>query len=187
MIVIETSLAGKALNHKVDSSVLRGLIKISGGAMILYLIMKVADMAVRGTLVNVLAFDLPSILFLCELVLCCLVPIIIAFSPLSGSRQGVLAFAILTVSGVVLNRFNVLFTGMGSYLNQYGGHYFPAWTEILVSLGLVSIACLAYLFIAENFNILGHHSVEAVKDKKTGAGNVKTAPQLNQLGTQAGK
>ena len=188
MIIIESSLAGKALNHQVDTSVLQGLVRISGGAMILYVILKIADMSVRGTFAHVLAFDLPSIMFLAELILGCILPIIIAFSSLSGTRKGLIGFGILTVAGVVMNRFDVLFTGMGSYLNQHGGHYFPAWTEVIVSLGLVSIACLAYLFIAENFNILGHHESEAVaaKGAKTGAAKRRAVPP-SHIERQAGK
>ncbi|AET70344.1 polysulfide reductase [Desulfosporosinus orientis DSM 765] len=160
MIIVESTLAGKAFNHQVDISVLRGLARISGGAMILYLVLKVVDIAVKGTLANVFAFDLPSILFLCELVFGVIIPIIIAFSSLSSTRKGLIWFGILNVAGVVLNRFDVVFTGLGKHLNQHGGYYFPAWTEFIVSLGLVSIACLAYLFIVENFNIIEHQGTE---------------------------
>jgi Polysulphide reductase len=162
MIIVESTLAGKAFNHKVDIPVLRGLARISGGAMLLYLILKIADMAVKGTFANAFAFDLPSIMFLSELAFGVILPIIIAFSSLSSTRTGLIWFGILDVAGIVLNRFDVVFTGMGKYLNQYGGHYFPAWTEFVVSLGLVSIACLAYLFIVENFNIIGHQGSESV-------------------------
>ena len=167
MIIIESSLAGKALHHKVDISVLRGLARISGGAMIVYLIVKIVDVALRGTFANVFAFDVPSIMFLCELGFGVIIPIIIAFSSLSSTRKGLMWFGILNVGGVILNRFDVVFAGMGKYLNQYGGYYFPAWTEIIVSLGLVSLACLAYLFIAENFNIIGHQASEPVEDVMT--------------------
>lgn len=167
MIIIESALAGKAFNHKVDISVLRGLARISGGAMILYLILKIVDIAIRGTFANVFAFDLPSIMFLSELGFGVIIPIIIAFSSLSSTRKGLLWFGLFSVTGVILNRFDVVFAGMGKYLNQYGGYYFPAWTEIIVSLGLVSIACLAYLFLVENFNILGHQGSEHAEDIDT--------------------
>lgn len=164
MIIIESSLAGKAFNHKIDVSVLRGLARISGAAMILYLTLKIVDIAIKGTFANVFAFDLPSIMFLSEMFFGVIIPIIIAFSSLSSTRKGLIWFGILNVSGVILNRFDVLFTGMGKHINQYGGSYFPAWTEVVVSLGLVSIACLAYLFIVENFNIIGHHGSEHGED-----------------------
>ncbi|WP_434511106.1 NrfD/PsrC family molybdoenzyme membrane anchor subunit [Desulfitobacterium sp. AusDCA] len=168
MIIIESSLTGKAFDHHVDISVLRGLVRISGGAMLLYLLLKLVDMAVKGTFPNVFAFDFPSIMFLIELFFGVIIPIIIAFSSMSGTRKGLLWFGILDVAGVILNRFNVLFTGMGKYLNQYGGHYFPAWTEIIVSLGLTSIACLIYLFIVENFNIINHSGSESMNGDMTG-------------------
>jgi len=163
MIALESSLSGKAFNHQVDPSVLKGLIRISGAVMIVYLAMKVIDLAVAGEIANAFAFDFQSIMFLIELGLGVLVPILIAFSKSAGTKKGQIIFGLLTVGGVVMNRFNVVMTGMGEYLNKYGGHYFPAWTEFVVSAGLVSIACLAYLFIAENFSILDHRGSEPVK------------------------
>lgn len=167
MIALETSLSGKAFNHQVEVPVLRGLVRISGGVMIVYLAMKIIDLAVRGMFAKAFAFDFVSIMFLLELGLGVVVPIIIAFSSLANSRKWLIIFGLLNVGGVVLNRFNVVFTGMGEYLNRYGGHYFPAWTEFAVSLGLVSIACLVYLFIAENFSILDHRGSEPVKGVMT--------------------
>ncbi|NMA69860.1 MAG: Ni/Fe-hydrogenase cytochrome b subunit [Desulfitobacterium sp.] len=183
MIIVESRLSERAVGHKVETSVFRGLAKISGGVMILYLILKIGDMAVRGTFANAFAFDLQSVLFLCEIVFGCLIPIIIAFSSLGKTRNGLLWFGILTVSGVVLNRFNVLFTGMGGYLNRFGGSYFPAWTEFIVSLGLVSMACLAYLFVVENFNVLGHKSDKAKKEEQV---EIKIYPSTATY-EQAGK
>lgn len=160
MIVVESSLSNLAFSHRPEIPVLRGLVKIAGGAMLLYLILKIVDMAVKGTFAAAFAFDFQSIMFLLELGLGVVVPIIIAFSSMSGTRNGLLWFGILDVFGVVMNRFNVVFTGMGQYLNRDGGYYFPAWTEFVVSLGLVSIACLVYLFIVENFSILEHRGDE---------------------------
>ncbi|NLI92104.1 MAG: hydrogenase, partial [Peptococcaceae bacterium] len=132
-------------------------------AMVVYLALKVIDLAATGEIANAFAFNFTSIMFLIELGLGVLVPIIIAFSGSAGTKKGQIIFGLLTVGGVVMNRFNVVMTGMGEYLNKYGGHYFPAWTEFVVSAGLVSIACLLYLFIAENFSILDHRGSEPVK------------------------
>lgn len=156
MIVLEGRLSGQAFNHKVDSGVIKGLIKIAGVAMVVYLVLKVVDLAVSGEVANAFAFNFPSTMFLIELVFGVVIPIGIAFSKASGTQNGQLVFGLLTVAGVIMNRFNVVMTGMGQYLNHYGGHYFPAVTEFIVSAGLVSIACLAYLFIVENFSILEH-------------------------------
>ncbi|HHV65874.1 MAG TPA: Ni/Fe-hydrogenase cytochrome b subunit [Peptococcaceae bacterium] len=164
MIILESALSGRAFNHKVDPRVFQGLMKISGGVMIVYLGLKIIDLVVAGELAKAFAFDFVSIMFLLELVCGVAIPICIAFSKLSASRKGQITFGLLTVGGVVLNRFNVVLTGMRDYLSgTLGGSYFPAWTEIVVSAGLVSIACLVYLFIAENFSILDHRGSEPVK------------------------
>lgn len=169
MIVLESALSGRAFKHKVDPGVLQGLIKISGGVMLVYLGLKVIDLVVAGELAKAFAFDFVSIMFLLELVLGVAVPICIAFSKFGGTRKGQIIFGLLTVGGVILNRFNVVLTGMGEYLNgTLGGSYFPAWTEFVVSAGLVSIACLFYLFIAENFSILDHRGSEPVKGVQVG-------------------
>lgn len=170
MIALESTLSGKAFNHKVDTSVLRGLIRISGGTMIVYLAMKIIDLVIAGELSRVFTFNFVSTMFLIELVLGVVIPIFIAFSPAVNTRKGIITFGLLSVGGVIMNRFNVVMTGMGEYINASGGYYFPAWTEFVVSAGLVSIACLLYLFIAENFSILDHRGSEPVKGVMTGHG-----------------
>ncbi|MTI80279.1 MAG: Ni/Fe-hydrogenase cytochrome b subunit [Firmicutes bacterium] len=154
MVTIETTLAGKALGHHVENSILRSLVRIAGSLMVIYLALRIIDLANRSALGYVFAGGLESNMFLLEMVAGVIIPIIIAFSPWSASRSGLVTFGVLTASGVVINRMNVVFTGMYQAL---GPGYFPSWMEWAVTIGLVCGAVLAYLFIAENFNILGNH------------------------------
>lgn len=163
MIALESTLSGRAFNHQVDTDVIKGLIRISGVIMIAYLALKIVDLGAAGEFGNAFAFTFVSNMFLLELGLGVLLPIFIAFSNFAGTQKGQILFGLFTVGGVVLNRFNVVMTGMGEYINAFGGSYFPAWTEFIVSAGLVSIACLLYLFIAENFSIMDHRGSEPVK------------------------
>lgn len=154
MISVETSLAGKAYNHEIPISVMRSLIKISGTMMIIYLALKIGDLIYRDAFKWVFSGTLEGNMFLLEIVAGVIVPIIICFSSLSSTRKGLVTFGALTVFGVILNRMNVVFTGMSKAL---GGHYFPSVMEWTVSIGLVSIGVLAYMFIVENFSVLEHH------------------------------
>jgi Ni/Fe-hydrogenase subunit HybB-like protein len=52
------------------------------------------------------------------------------------------------VFGVILNRFNVAFFG------QAGAFYFPSWIELAVTVGLISLGLLIYLFGVKNFPVL---------------------------------
>lgn len=151
MICVETSLAGKVYGHKVEISVLRGLVRISGVIMLIYLILKIIDLIYRNAFQYVFSGTLEGNMFLLEMIIGVIIPLIICFTKLSSTRKGLVAFGWLTSIGVVLNRMNVNFTGMARSL---GGSYFPSFVELFVSIGLIALGVLVYLFITENFNIL---------------------------------
>lgn len=153
MICVETTLAGKAYDHWIPIPVLRKLIRISGYAMIVYLILKVFDLVNRGVFNLMFKGNLEGNMFLIELVLGIIVPIIICFSGFSNSRAGLFTFGLLVSGGVVLNRMNVVITGM---IRSTGVSYVPSLWEFAVSAGLVAMGILAYCFIVENFKILDH-------------------------------
>ncbi|AEG61221.1 NrfD/PsrC family molybdoenzyme membrane anchor subunit [Desulforamulus ruminis] len=153
MICVETALAGRAYNHQVPIPVLRGLVRISGTFMVIYLCLKIYDLINRGVLGLVFKGNLEGNMFLIEMVLGIIVPIVIAFSGLSSTRKGLITFGALVSGGLILNRMNVVFTGMSAAL---GGWYFPSIMEWAVSIGLVAIGCLVYCFVVENFNVLEH-------------------------------
>jgi Ni/Fe-hydrogenase subunit HybB-like protein len=155
MIVLETALSARVTKHVVPLPVLRGLVRISAVALLIYFIAKIGDLLVAGELGGAFAGTFASNMFLLELGLGCLVPLLLFFGGACAKRGGLILYGICVVAGVVMNRFNVVMTGMGEYLNRAGGQYFPSWTEFVVSAGLVCIACLIYLFIVENFNIVG--------------------------------
>ncbi|MCL1852404.1 MAG: Ni/Fe-hydrogenase cytochrome b subunit [Peptococcaceae bacterium] len=157
MIAIETRLASRPLHHKPDLPVLKGLIKISGGILLIYFVIKMIDLGVRGQFGNMFAGTFASNMFLLEIGAGVLIPILLAFSRAVATNAGQIWFACLTVGGVVLSRFNMM-TGLGGYLNASGAHYFPSVMEFIVSIGFVCIACLLYLFIAENFVIVDDHA-----------------------------
>lgn len=157
MICIETGLAGKAFNHQVDVKILRSLARIGGAVMILYLLLRFGDFTARGIWPYVFAGGLESNMFLLEIIGGVLIPLVIIFGPWGRTRKGLITYGILTALGIVLNRLNVVITGM---VNYYGPGYIPAWTEIAVTVGLVAGGILVYCFLAENFRIIGHEEEE---------------------------
>jgi Ni/Fe-hydrogenase subunit HybB-like protein len=152
MVTLESLLAGRALGHRPDHGVLRSLIKISGWLMLIYLALKVGDLFYRGAAGMVFKGSLEGNMFLLEMIAGIIIPIIISFTPkLLNSTAGLLSFSLLAAAGVIINRMNVVFTGMSGYM---GGFYFPSWMEWTVSAGLVAFGVLGYLFVVENFNVI---------------------------------
>ncbi|MEW6448069.1 MAG: NrfD/PsrC family molybdoenzyme membrane anchor subunit [Bacillota bacterium] len=154
MCVVEGVLASKAykkdFRHEVP--LLEPLLKVSMWVMIIYLAVRLIDLAARGDFLAMFEGSVPSNLFLLEIIVGVIVPIIlIAKRSTRKSVTGMVAAAALMVGGVMLNRMNVVFTSM---YQAMGGSYFPFWMEFSISIGLVSLLILAYCFIVENFKIM---------------------------------
>ncbi|NPV73241.1 MAG: Ni/Fe-hydrogenase cytochrome b subunit [Pelotomaculum sp.] len=152
MVTIEGTLAARAYGRKPELPVFESLTKVTLWMMIVYLIVKVIDLSYRGVLSSAFNGSFESNMFLIEMIVFVILPIIMYAIP--GIRKklwGVLTASILVVAGVIFNRMNVVFTGMAK---SVGGHYFPTVWEFLITIGMWSALVLLYCFIVENFPIL---------------------------------
>ncbi len=150
MVYCESDLSRRAFGHCVDSLVMKSLTRTGASAMLFYLALKIFDLTryeLWGTLFN---GSLQSNMYLLEIGVGVLAPLIIHFTPLVDKKNGLLVYAWLVVAGLVFNRLNCVFTSLYKL-----GNYFPSIFEIAVTVGLCAAGCLLYCFLVENFNILG--------------------------------
>jgi Ni/Fe-hydrogenase subunit HybB-like protein len=157
MIAVESIVSYGAYRHVTPLPVLKTLARIAGALMLVYLVLRFADLAYHDKLDLLWERSFESAAFLVEIGIGLILPLCIVFTSLVNYRFFIILFGLLTVFGVVLNRMNVVITGM---IRETGSIYYPAVTEILVTLGLVAGGILAYMFLCENFNILGDESHE---------------------------
>jgi len=78
------------------------------------------------------------------------IPMVIGFSSLVKQQKGQIIAAVCGVLGIMLNRFNFIFTGMADHA---GNGYFPTFLEWGVVIGLGCLMVVMYLFIVENLPI----------------------------------
>lgn len=149
--IVEYIWTNSRYNMKIDTKMLYDLSKISVVLMAVYFVLKGADLVSRGQLGNVFSFTLCGNMFILEMVLLCVLPIIIHFLPFGKTQGGLLVFGLSGMAGLVLTRLNVVFTGMSAHVASLGGSYFPSFMEIVSTIGLFCLAFLAYLWITENF------------------------------------
>jgi Ni/Fe-hydrogenase subunit HybB-like protein len=158
MVTCETALAGKFFNHEWDKPAMTFLAKWSGYVMSFYLVLRLSDLIFRGQVINLFAFDTPSLMCLLELMIGAIIPVTLFWSyKIRGremTKKMIVRNAVLMVLGVALNRGNVVFTGMAK---AAGETYFPSAAELFLSIGLVSVGILVYLFIVENFDVFPEH------------------------------
>lgn len=161
MVILETNLATSSLRLDGEMSVLAPLSRFTIFTLGAYMLVKFIDLARRGALG--MAFDGSGAAnsFLIEVGLGVVLPwLLLLFPAVRKSRRGLFFAALLIVSGVLLNRFNVFVV---AYSPQTGGEpYFPAVGEILVTMGAVATIMFLYRVFATFTPILSAPKLEEV-------------------------
>ncbi|MBE7560261.1 Ni/Fe-hydrogenase cytochrome b subunit [bacterium] len=159
MVIVESFWSGRALGHKPDMKALAPLGRIMLVVLAIYALTLLQIRWSRETLGLIAAGTEESYLFLLEIACGILIPgILLAMPRVRLQPRGLFTAAVLVVLGFVLNRMNVSVTGMAAIS---GEKYFPAWTEISITLMLVAIGCLLFNLAARYLAVFPHHGPAA--------------------------
>ncbi len=153
MVVFETTLATSSFKLDSEMKILTPLTRITIVLLGLYMLLKLGDMAVRGTYVYLLDGTYQTNSFLVEMLIGVMVPwFMLLFKAVRESRRAVFTAASLIIGGVVINRINVFIVGYKPPLSDSG--YFPALGEILVTFGLIAALMFLYRFVVTYLPVL---------------------------------
>jgi Ni/Fe-hydrogenase subunit HybB-like protein len=136
-----------------ETEILRGLAKGTAITLVIYLVVRLVDLAVQGNLALMFEGSKASLLFFIEIIGGVVLPMIILFSAAkAGSVNTIFMGQVLVIAGVVLNRFNA------NFLTQvpHGGSYFPTWMEFAVTIGLISLAVFLYRVAVARLGVFSH-------------------------------
>ncbi len=162
MVVFESVLASKSFKLKPETKVLGSIARYTPFLLGIYLALKIGDIIIRGVWPYVLKFDTPSQMWLLEMLVGVVAPLIILYRKKWRYRVGTLfTGAALVIIGVVLNRLNVFLV---AYTPLYQDKpYFPTIYEILVTAGFIAALVLLYRLFVRIFPII---SVPADQSKQ---------------------
>jgi len=150
MIIAESTITALLYDHKPRLDLVKSLGRASSVVLVIYLIIRLIDLAARGNLSAVFAGTWRSNLFILEILVSVIIPVVLFNLPaVRKSVKGMFVTALLVVFGFIMNRqdiFVTMFRGEGEF-------YFPAIAEFGLSLGLVSGAVLVFFFFVEHFNL----------------------------------
>lgn len=150
-VVIVENLTSIAYHRMLDQRLLCRMAPVPAMLALSYLVIRIADLANRGLLAQVLNLDFYSILFLAEVALF-LAPVLMLLYPKWRRNRGGLFFAgFLLVLGGTLYRFD---TYLVAYKPAPGWVYFPSLGELLFSMCLASTGIAAYIVLVKLFPIL---------------------------------
>jgi len=150
IVVFESSATGRRFNLPDETHLLGKISGVVACLIAVYLTIRFADVAIRGHLGLAFSGDLLGNMFLLENLLL-LVPMCILFIPVNRSNPRVLFFSGLSiVLAGALYRFNCYLIGFNP---GEGWKYFPAAGEIIITLGIVSIEIMAFLWFIKRLPI----------------------------------
>lgn len=159
MVIFEGMLAHRALHDQMDETHLRenegvvlGLGRACSVVLAGYVMMKVMDVAMDNEWA--LLFTGYGFWFLFELVGFAAVPCLLYAI---GARERKIAYmrwgAVLTVAGIIINRFNICLVAFNWQLPS-ADRYFPSFLEVMLSVFIVTCIITAYRFMAYKMPLL---------------------------------
>jgi len=151
IVIFEGSLATVGLRQPSESHLHRGLITVIRGLLAAYLLVRFGDLIFRGALGGAFAGDLQGNMFLLETLLFVLPLVILSRPALMRQGRFLLIAAVSLLLAGAQYRFNAFLIGFDP---GAGYQYFPSVEELLVSIGMVAIEILGYLFFVKRFPVL---------------------------------
>lgn len=174
MVIFESMLASRIFKRKPEMELLGPLGRIAAMILGVYLIAKVSDLLIREAHVHLFTGDFKAKLFLLEVGLGVIAPILLLLSNRVRRNPALLFMsATMIVLGVVLNRINVFIVAYSPPYADYS--YFPSLMEILFTTGMIMTLMLVYRAAVTILPILPkeeEHGAEAENEAKPG--RVKT-------------
>jgi len=153
MVTVETVWSHRVFKMEQDKKLVAGLARGTAIALAVYLVARFADLAVKGNLGYIFSSGSMSALFLVEIGLFAVMPMLLLFLPsIQDSVDNVFACQLAVLTGVIVNRFNVALLTQASS----GGSYFPTLYEFAVTLGLISLGIFLYRFAVVTWPVLTH-------------------------------
>lgn len=173
VVIFESFMSNRAFKKGLELELLAGIGRVIVVVLGLYLLMKVLDLSNRGNLSLIFEGSQESTLFLAEIGLGVILPIILFLIPkVRQNETGLFFSALFVILGFIMNRMNVCITGMQRGM---GGTYFPSWMEVAIGATLVAMGFAIFALAAKYLPVFPRR--EAISEAE-----VEHAP-LQQLPT----
>ena len=173
MIILESSLSSRYFQRGLETHLLAKLAKALPITLGVYLALKFGELAVAGDLGYLFTSGVMSALFWAEILIGVVTPMIwFSIKKNQTSDRGLLTGAVITLLGLILNRFNVSWFAVKHpdplfYVPTFMGNvkYFPTFPEVAVSIGIFSAGIMAFGLLAKYFPVFeAEHETDATHE-----------------------
>jgi Ni/Fe-hydrogenase subunit HybB-like protein len=151
MVVFEAVFSALGFKRPQETPLLEKLSAVIPKLIVVYLVIRFGDLIWRGALVELLTFNIETVMFVVENLLY-IYPMIILFSATNrANSKKLFGAAISMVLAGGLYRFNVYLIGFDP---GNGYQYFPAFSEIMITVGIIAMEIMLYLIFVKKFPVL---------------------------------
>jgi len=149
MVIVESFLSYRAFGKRLEKDILTGISRVIVVVLAVYIVMKIQDLSQRGNLYLLFELNRESVLFWGEIGLGAILPMVLLFGKrISQNESGLFFSALLVIIGFIVSRLNVSITGM-----LHSENYFPKWTEIAVTLTIVTLGFTIFSFAVKYLSV----------------------------------
>jgi len=162
VVLFESCLTSSAYRRKLETHMLTPLAKIMLGFLVVFLVVRLGDIVIRGALPKAFVPSVEALMFWLEIA--SFVAPLILIGAESNRRNPARLFlaGVLLMLGGALLRLNGFLIGYETNVDGAGGFtYFPTLAEVLVTAGMFATEVLGYIIITRRFPVLPREDVQA--------------------------
>jgi Ni/Fe-hydrogenase subunit HybB-like protein len=141
MTIFESWHSSRAFNRALELPLLQGMGRLLAVLLSFYLVLRLVDLASRGSLGYATEGSIESYLFLFEIGMLALAAILLFQNWVVEKPSALYGSAVLMIFGFITNRLNVSITGIE---RSSGTHYIPRWSEVAVTLAIIAFGFAAF-------------------------------------------
>jgi Ni/Fe-hydrogenase subunit HybB-like protein len=186
MTIIESNLSSAAFGRAIEGDLLRGVARMAAVVMVVYLGVRFGDLIHRGALSALWPLNRAGVFFIAEILLGFIIPIILfTQGAVVRNRLRLYHAAQLALLGFIINRLNVAITGFEVVKGRF---YIPAWTEVSITLMIVTVGVTAFYLAARYLPVFEHdeHAERAAQVWRMQVGGKTPAKALGATGLGMG-
>ncbi len=156
IVGFEGMLAALGFRRPLETDLLGKLCGVAFYLLVLYLVLRVADLLWRGQFGLAFAGDLDAWMFWLENALFLAALVILSKPAMRRSARMIFISSILLLLAGSIYRLNAFLVG---YHPPGGWEYFPSVTEIMLTVGMFSLEVVLYLIFVKKLPVLHHADV----------------------------
>ncbi len=150
-VIFEATLSSVGFRRRFETPMVARVSKVLWWLLIAFLALRATELVARGALRTAFVADTQALWFWIETA-CFVVPaVMLAGSPARRRPATLFVAAVLLMLGGMIQRVNGFLIG---YMTGDGWNYFPSFTELLVTVGLIAFEILAYIVLVRRLPVL---------------------------------